>query len=200
MTMKPEDYPYRRMGCGLIIACWLVLLALALLLPHDSEAAPVNLTWVNATLNEDGTTIPATGDGALASTTIEYAACVDGALSEPRIPKLVLPAETSVAIHIATPGDWCFEALHTTEAGTASDYSNMVTRTVLDGLFVTDPAVFTIVKQPGMFFLVHIGTIPVGTECDPGQHVNDHNVVPIDLVQWTIEDHPDTVVVVAACE
>ena len=204
--MRPKDYKARRIVCILAIGAWVVLLGMALFLPHKADAASVTVGWDNATLNEDGSTIPATGDLSLASTTLEYAACIAGALSEPRIPTIVPMPAIELTVDIMTPGDWCFVAHHTTVGGTDSGESNIVVKNVPvpipmppANLTVIDLVAYTIVKQPDRFLLVAVGTVPADTACNPNQSTNGHYVVPNDTVIWTDPNGPRPVVVVAKC-
>jgi len=182
-----------------------VLLA-AMLLCNPLWAADVTLTWTNATQNEDGSTIPATGDNSLDTTTIEYAACIAGQLSDPRIPVVVDASIETTDISIVTPGDWCFVAFHTNVAGNASGESNIAIKTILPAtpnppgfLTVTDLVVYTVVKQKDKFVLLAIGTVAAGTSCNANESVNGHYVVPNDAVQWTAATGPRPIVVVAKC-
>jgi len=177
----------------------------------DPLCAPVSpnevtLAWVNATQNEDGTAIPATGDTSLATTTIQYTICLDGKLDGTRAER-TYPADVLTAdISIITPGDWCFVAFHTNVAGTSSGESNVAMKTVApvvpnppSMLTVTDLIVYTIIKQKDKFVLLSIGTVAAGTSCDPDESVNGHYVVPNDAVQWTAATGPRPIVVVAKC-
>ena len=206
MTTKAKDYKARRIGCALLIGAWVVLIAMALFSPYKADAAPVTVTWTNATLNEDGSTIPATGDLSLASTTVEYAACIAGALSEPQIPTIVLMPAEELVVDIVTPGDWCFVARHTTVGNVDSADSNISVKTIAPpvpmppaSLTVIDLVAYTIVKQPDRFLLVAVGTVPADTVCDPNQSANGHYVVPNDAVIWTDPNGPRPVVIVAKC-
>ena len=186
-------------------------LRLLILIPFVVIATPlwagnVTLTWTNATQNEDGSAIPATGDNSLDTTTLEYAACISGQLSAPRLSKTVAASFETDIVSIVTPGDWCFVAFHTNVAGTRSAESNIAIKTILPAvpnppalLTVTDLVVYTIVKQKDKFVLLAVGRVLAGTACNPNESVNGHYVVPNDAVLWTSATGPRPIVVVAKC-
>jgi hypothetical protein len=183
---------------GILITCFVIGAY------NEARAADVTLNWQNATQNEDGSTIPATGDNALDTTTIEYAACIGGQLSAPRTQAIVPATEQTTILSIITPGDWCFVAFHTNVAGNDSAESNIAIKTIIPAtpnppglLTVTDLVVFTVAKTTDRFLLVAVGTVPSGTTCDPDQSVNGHYAVPINQVTWSGTVRP--VVVVAKC-
>lgn len=164
------------------------------------NAAPVTVSWTLPTLNDDGTVIPATGYASLASVTIEYAACIDGELSDPRLSVDLEPDRTSWNGNIMTVGDWCFTSHVTNEVGISSVDSNIAIKTIIAGILaVSETTAYVLVKQVNKLLLVTIGTIPLGTQCDDTQRILGHNVIDRDLVQYTIENHPDEYVVVALC-
>lgn len=87
--------------------------------------------WTNATLNEDGTTIPAIGPLSLKTTTIQRAQVAATASCDfTTIAQTlnVTPDVTTVLFENLTAGKQCFRARHVNEAGTNSAYSAMVSK------------------------------------------------------------------------
>lgn len=179
---------------------FVIVAAFVLAVISIAYSAPVTVSWNLPTQNEDGSNIPNTGDASLVSTTVEYAACIDGALSSPRISFDVAMPGTSWQGSIVTEGDWCFVSHVTNLAGTTSQDSNMVIKTIGPlVLVVIAETAYVLVKQINKMLLVVIGTIPLGTPCDAAQRLLGHHIVDRDLVQYTIANHPDEYVVVAGC-
>jgi hypothetical protein len=83
------------------------------------------LTWTNATLNTDGSPIPATGDGSLATTEIRGGTCTaTGAPSSSSI-LLDVPASMSSAYFATRPLGWqCFSVRHVTAGGVFGAWSS----------------------------------------------------------------------------
>lgn len=177
-----------------------LVMAVLIMLVDIAYSAPVSVSWSLPTQNEDGTAIPSTGDGSLLSTTVEYAACIDGALSSPRISVDINVPTNTWSGNIVTEGDWCFISHVTTVDGITSADSNMAIKTIGEQvLVVIDNVAYVLVKQINRLLLVAIGTIQLGTPCDEAQRILGHHVIDRDLVQYTIENHPDEYVVVAGC-
>ncbi len=82
------------------------------------------------------------------------------------------------------PGTYKFVSVSYDDQGVASPVSNEAEKTVTS--FVTiDPAVYIVAKIPGNFLLLVVGTVPLGTPCNPSVEVNGHYSVPSDQVTWT---------------
>ena len=187
------------------------LLLLLLLFAPAVYALEVTLSWTNATQNEDGTQIPATGPLAFHltdATTIAYGLC-DGAgdVAPPITLVSFPPAATGTTVSAAAAGDWCFKAFHKNQNNTVSVFSNVATKTVLPTapqppvLIVVDTVVYDILKRPDAILFLAVGTVPPDTECDPAnsaQGMGDTKyAVPKALVTWFGTVEPD--VVVADC-
>lgn len=86
-----------------------------------------------------------------------------------------------------------------------SDYSNEVAKmgdatTPLPPIIIeSSRAVYTVIKQPDVFVLLPIGTVPAGTPCDPNNTVNGRGAVPNSAVIWTSPTGSRPIVVVAEC-
>lgn len=87
----------------------------------------LSVTWTNATKNTDNSSIPATGPGSIASTTITYGTCnaakdaiatISGTVS-------VAGAAQAGSVPNLAPGLWCAYAQHVNTFGVVSDPSNV---------------------------------------------------------------------------
>ena len=181
---------------------------------HAQQTGTVELSWTNATQNEDTSLIPPSDHGALAFTKITYSECVNNNVDFANAKDhLVSANKTTTTISTeGPPGDYCFVGTHTNSFGTESALSNITIKSVTStgqvrvhttplapsGLSVKgDPTVFTVVRQENRFFLLPVGTVPPNTVCIADQSINGHNAVPIDQVTWSGTVRP--VVVVAVC-
>jgi hypothetical protein len=180
---------------------------LLLLLSISANAADVNISWENATLLADGVTpIPVSGAESLDTTTVEWAACINGQLSDPRLSNTIDASIQTLDVTIGTPGEWCFTSYHTNVAGIDSAEAPVIQRTVLaqppqppQNMTVTgaDLLAYNLVKQPDGLLLVPVGTVAIGTECDTSQSWGGKYIVPTSAVTWSGNIEP--VVVVATC-
>lgn len=187
------------------------LLLLLLLFAPAAYAADVDLSWTNATENEDGTPIPATGPLAFdltEATTIAFGLS-DGAgdIAAPITVRVYVPGVASATISVTTVGEWCFKGFHKNQAGTVSAQSNVACKTVLPTapqppvLIVVDTVVYDVLKRPDSFLFLAVGTVPPDTACDPENYTkgtgDTKHAVPRALVTWFGTVQPD--VVVADC-
>ena len=177
------------------------------------QTGTVHLSWTNATKNEDNTVIPINDHGSLAYTTIKYSVCVNGDVDLANA-KIHYVSATKTSTTISTqgpPGDYCFRATHTNSFGVESALSNLSIKTVTSSgevrdyttpqapqtLVVSDPTVYTIIKQENKFVLLPVGTVPANTVCIADQKINGYYAVPINVVSWSGTVRP--VIVVAQC-
>jgi len=182
-----------------------------LLLPLLASAADVDISWTNATQNEDGTLIPATGPLAFdltAATTIAFGLS-DGAgdIATPITLREYVPGISAAVISVTTAGEWCFKGFHKNQAGTLSGQSNIACKTILPTapqppvLIVVDTVVYDVLKRPDSFLFLAVGTVPPDTACDPVNSTQGGGdtkyAVPRALVTWFGTTKPD--VVVADC-
>lgn len=117
------------------------LAGLLLLVSFTAAAETKTVTWVNATRNTDNTTIPATGAGSLARTTVEYGSC------QSRNPDVfgikigeifVAAPASSLAVNLVVVQEYCLRAFHSNTYATAfnptaagnSTFSNVAATTV----------------------------------------------------------------------
>ena len=139
------------------------------------------LSWTNPVQNEDGTTLTD-----LAGIKIWQ---LVGQTDNPDISSYVISGKK--------PGDYTYMATAYTTADppVESKISNQVTKTAT-GFSVTDTRAYIVAKTNNAFLLLVVGTVPLGTPCDPDTEVNGKNAVPVDQVTFTgVED----ILVVAQC-
>lgn len=97
-----------------------ICMALAGLLSVGALAASVTASWQNATLNEDGSSIPATGPGSIDTTRVEYGTC-NGTAFGVKAGEFLVPSVTlSQVVDSLSPGVWCFRAYHKNTYGQES--------------------------------------------------------------------------------
>jgi hypothetical protein len=93
-----------------------------------------------------------------------------------------------------TPGKWWFAVAAVNAAGTVSNFAT-AEKTVAPEEFVTvSTVVYTAVKRTDKFILLPVGTVPMGTQCNPGVAVNGKYGVPRAAVTWSGSVRPDVVV------
>ena len=105
-------------------------LALLALLPFFASAADVGVSWTQPTSNTDGSTIPASGSGSIASNRIEWGTCSGSAFGTKAGEKVVSPAATNTTVVGLTPGTHCFRAYATNTYGTESAASNVASKVI----------------------------------------------------------------------
>lgn len=104
------------------------LFASALLVSLAAFAATVN--WTAPTANTDGSAIPATGPGSIASYRIEYGTC-NGTAFGTKAGEIVVnaPALTGNTPPTA-PGTWCYRMYAVNTFGVESDPTNVVSKVI----------------------------------------------------------------------
>ena len=166
-----------------------------------SNTTTVNLSWTNATQNEDGSLIPAanTDGNSLESTTIYWSICdsSDQVIVTSGLEKTVpttIPGNTeTTTVDIGTAGRWCFKAIHTNVGGVSSNDSGTLVKVINiippnppTGLTVSPDNLiaYAISQSSDRLVLIPVGTIPADTSCDVTMSANGHYLVPRNLVQW----------------
>ena len=174
-----------------------LLLSLLLTTAAVAETSAVTLSWTAPTKNEDGSNFTDFSKFKLyyGTKTRTYTGVIDNIQNA----TYVFNANGTQPV-----GQYYFVVTAVNSKGQESGNSNEATKAIveIDGILkVTNSIVYTIVKQPNSFVLLPIGSVPLGTECDPLQTVNGKYVVPTDKVTWTSQApnrvEPD--VVVADC-
>ena len=99
-----------------------------------ANAGQAILQWTNPTRNTDDTLIPSTGSLALASTIVEYTSCASvAAVQWPASPpsvSIVQPATSATLSNLNEGETYCFRVRVVNQAGTASDNSNVASKTI----------------------------------------------------------------------
>jgi hypothetical protein len=153
---------------------WLFLLA------GVAHSATVTTTWVNPTKNTDGTDIPATGVGSLASAKVEYGTCGPNNVFGTKAGEVLRNMPASSATLNLNPGTTCVRVTVTNTYGIESPPSNVASR-VVDPPTPQPPQITTIavvaninmapvykVTQAGerdKRYADACGFVPVGVEC-----------------------------------
>lgn len=108
-------------------------------------AATLTGTWTLPTLNTDGSSIPATGAGALVGSTMEYGPCNaarDALVSVTGTVNVTGSVATAVIPNLG-PGTWCAHVRVSNTYGEASDWSNVGFK-VIDAPKPNAPTNFTL--------------------------------------------------------
>lgn len=110
-------------------ACW-PLLVLAALAFAPAFAADAVVSWTHPILNVDGTSIPASGSGAIASTRVEWGSCSGTAFGTKSGEATVAYPTATVAVPGLAVGKWCFRAFSRNGAGVDSLSSGVASKTI----------------------------------------------------------------------
>jgi hypothetical protein len=150
----------------------IVLLLLVLLGAQVAFAADAALSWSNPTTNVDGSSIPATGPGSIASTRLEWGTCsgtsfgtLQGSQSVPA------PATTATITGLASGVTYCFRAFSINTFAEISLASNVVSRSMPNPvprpptLSSTVSVVWSHKRMGWGETLEIVGTAPLGTPC-----------------------------------
>lgn len=188
----------------------LVLFAIVLFISFNAHAADATVSWTMPATNTDGSAIPASGAGSIASTRVEYGSCSGTAFGtkagEVTVPA---PATSTTITGFAAGSTACFRAYVKNTYGTESAPSGVVSKT-----FPTPtpnpPTIVTIATTAydvqiggpdGVKLGRNVGTVPLGTAC--GEEVVVYTrkglfyEVPRDAV--SLSRQPRSSVVVAKC-
>jgi len=172
----------------LFVGTFVVLMALA----FPARAADEAFTWQLPTRNVDGTTIPATGTGALVRTTMEFGTCsapntfgiLIGSQSFPA------PATSGTMTGLPHAQTLCFRGTSENNLGERSMYSNVVTRTTPNPIpeppviSSTVPIVWSYDVDGYDRTMRMVGTAPIGTVCGK-EIIPEANVYRIDRTAVT---------------
>ena len=159
---------------------WVIAIIALATLPADYACAEdITLTWTNPTQQE---TCTDSGTTTIDGINIwQLVATIDAPATE-----YVIPAQK--------PGTYTYGATAFNADG-ESRLSGIVEKTAT-AFTVTDERAYIVAKTNGRFLLLVVGTVPLGTPCDPEVSVNGYHSVPIDAVTFTgVRD----VIVVASC-
>ena len=185
------------------------IVAFALTTP-SALGADARVSWVMPTANTDGSAIPATGAGSIASTRVEYGTCVGTAFGTRAGEVVVNAPATETTITGFAPGATnCFRAFVRNSYGNESAASNVAVRTFPTPtpnppvLTVTVPVAYEInLTGSGLVKLGRdVGKVPVGTACSEdlivaNNHATYYTVATDDV---TLYRKPRSSVLVAVC-
>jgi hypothetical protein len=189
---------------------FLVFLVLLGLCVHRADAADAELTWTYPATNVDGTAIPATGAGSVASTLIEWGTCSGAAFGTKAGGATVpAPAKTYTVTGLAV-GTHCFRAAVTNSYGTQSDWTGAVQKVIAPPK-PNPPVIVTVNlvayevrwhQGRGTVLGAPVGTVALGTACG-SQRITTagprkYYEVPLDKVD--LRRLPSSAIVVAQCE
>ena len=179
-------------------------LLLLALLPLTALAASVTVTWTHPTQNTDGTALALAN---IASTRVEHGTC-SGTAFGTKAGEAVVPAPATTTTFDLGPGTHCFRAYTKTVAavgGLESSPSGVASKVV--PFPPPNPPVITVVNIVAYEVQTHpmwgnrlgrnVGTVPLGTECVPGEIVDGYYEVPLDQVD--LYRMPKSPIVVAKC-
>ena len=186
-------------------------IALALgLIPTAALAASATLTWTMPTQNVDGSTIPASGDGALAQSRVEYGPCGTGGGLANVENGVIVPAPTTTAVINSFVGGEtvCFRVRVKNNLGVESEPSNVVSKT-FDAPKPRPPVLLSAVtvaydvtldRQQRLKLGRQVGTIELGTPCGDPYETNKGIYFGIDPAAVAFTREPRSSLIVTRCE
>lgn len=175
------------------------------LLSAAAVAGSLTVSWTPPTQNTDGSAIPATGTGALASTRVEWGTCSFGSFSTKLGETVVSMPSTSTTVLNLTDGQlYCFRAYARNTSGVESAASAVASKTVPVPVPPTPqpPTLVTIatvayeVAPNGTRLGKSVGSVPLGTACG-ARFITGYYEVPRSSV--TLYRTPRSSLVVARC-
>ena len=150
-----------------------LLLALVLALPLSALADTVSLSWSNPTTNTNGSAIPATGTGSIASNRIERGSCSGTAFGTSQANYTTLTAVETFTTPDLAPGTYCFRVFAKNTYGNESLASNVVQKIIAspvpnppNGVVINSAAMQMRKSSAGVWWIVKgVGTIPKDSPC-----------------------------------
>lgn len=153
---------------------WLTIASLAGSIDY-ARSDTVTASWVNPVLNNNGSAIPATGAGSLASARLEYGTCVGTAFGTKAGEVVRAMPVTTVTLNL-DPGTTCIRVKVTNTFGLESAASNVAVKVVSPptpgaptNLTVTEPVAYDIRPNETTFAFDRgraVGTARLGAACD----------------------------------
>ena len=174
-------------------------------------AASVTVSWNHPTQNTDGSTIPATGNGSIAQTRVEWGTCSSAGVFGVKESEVVVPyPNTSVMINNFLGGETiCFRAFSKNTYGVESNASNVVAKTLENpkprppvlSTTVTVAYEITLDRKLEIRLARQVGTVELGAPCmDTPMQTNRGIYFPIDWKYVTFTKTPKSSIVVTKCE
>lgn len=187
----------------------LLLLAASFFGMTVTHAATADLTWTYPATNTDGTAIPASGAGSIASTKLEWGTC-SGALFGTKAGEATVnaPAKAYSVTGLGV-GTHCFRAAVVNSFGTQSDWTAAVQKTV-DPPKPNPPAFVTVNivaydlrwnAGRGTVINAAVGTVARGTACGANEitRQGQRRFHEVSLDQVDLRTLPISAIVVAEC-
>ena len=188
-----------------------IALAFALLFPIYVLAAVATVSWSPPVTNTDGSTIPASGDGSITETRVQYGTCTSGGgFGTAQGQVVVAMPATSVEINSFTAGQTvCFRAFARNTFGIESAASNVASKTFDPPtprppvLVVVDPVAYDIRLDRNLNARLgrDVGRVATGTECSGTAFVVTRRAAyyVMDNQNVTFTKEPRSSIVVARC-
>ena len=178
------------------------------LIPSTAMAATATLQWAMPTQNVDGSSIPATGNGAIVQSKVEYGPCTAGGLTVENTVLVDAPA-TTVTVNGFVGGETaCFRVRVRNSFGVESEPSNVVSKTfdapkprppvLLSSITVAYDVTFD--RQLNVKLGRQVGTLALGTPCLDPVSTNKGVYFTVDAGAVTFTRTPRSSVVVTRCE
>lgn len=185
--------------------------ALALgLIPAAAWAASATLTWTLPTQNTDNSPIPASGNGALAQSRVEYGPCTTGGglASVENSVTVPVPSTTAIINSFVGGETVCFRVRVKNNLGVESEPSNVVSKT-FDAPKPRPPVLLSAVtvaydltldRQQRLKLGRQVGTIELGTPCGDPYPTNKGVYFSVDPAAVTFTRTARASVIVTRCE
>ena len=185
-------------------------LALLALISPAAWAATATLSWVLPTQNTDGSFIPASGNGALAESRVEYGPCTAGGGLASVENQVNVPAPgTTTTVNGFVGGETvCFRVRAANNLGVVSEPSNVVSKTfdapkprppILSAVATTAWEI-DLDRRGNVRLARRVGTVELGAPCQNiALDTQRGTVYPVDLQYVTLDRSPRSSWVVARC-
>ena len=189
----------------------IVALLIGLSVSASAMAATATLTWTHPTQNVDGSTIPATGNGSIAQTRIEWGSCTStNGFGTKESEVVVQYPESVVTINNFLGGEKvCFRAFSKNTYGMESDSSVVIAKTfdspkprppVLSSV-ITVAYEITLDRKLDLRLARQVGTVEIGSPCMDTPVITNRGVYfPIDWQYVAFTRTPKSSIVVTKCE
>jgi len=174
--------------------------------------ATATITWTHPTQNEDGSLIPATGNGSIAQTRVEWGTCTSTNGFGTKESDIVVPyPESTVTINNFLGGEKvCFRAFSKNTYGIESNASAVVAKT-FDAPKPKPPVLSSVIAVAYQIKMNdkleirvarRVGTIDIGTPCvdSPVMTTNKGVYYPVDFKYVRFTRTPKSSIVVTKCE
>lgn len=176
----------------------------------SAMAATATLTWTHPTQNTDGSIIPATGNGSIAQTRVEWGSCNSTGGFGVKESEVVVPyPESTTTINNFLGGETvCFRAYSKNTYGVESNASAVVVK-VFDAPKPRPPVLSSVItvayevtldRKLNLRLARQVGTIELGTPCiDTPMNTNRGIYFPVDPQYVTFTRQPKSSMVVTKC-